>query len=691
MQHEFGDDGTSPNALAGGEVKGQNSPAREGVPRREVWLLSALGDVSLTIPSEGHPDLDGETRTASAVPTPGTAYINRVESAKENQPGACGRRTNPQVSSFTDVTHPINGMIVKKRYFSPTHWMFSMTLTPHALDWLDEQVRIQGRIWQDLMTCKLLARSIKAGRVLRWTPGQYGTHLPTRRVADDLLNAYLRTFETIYRIIHIPTSRRAYDAFWENPGLVNPAHVVQLQLCLAIGACFYDEMFSLRPQALQWIREADHWLESTGKLRLTVFDIQTMCLLHLARQTSQFLREYHVWASSGALVRAAMSVGLHRDPARLPAMPTLEIEMRRRLWATIIELVLDSSMDAGGPPMFSLDDFDCSLPLNINDAELDVDGDSKVTPHDLTEYTDTSIQIALGKTFAVRLSIAKYANSIKAETSYPETLKFGSELMTGYRSLVKYLHSLNPPPTKFQRQYCEFVLSRYIFSLYLPYIPRAMRDPSQFYFSRVLCVDTAIRLTSFFLPLSSSRQEPLISAMHNILPFESHCSDYVRLVTCGSCAFRSINWQAVMAIAAELEATIRQAHDTSPWMSVVPFDRTKNASRMRGIELLAVLQEGAKWTKQRVQAGHHNAKDLVYINVVVASIEAAMSNAPSEQAMDAKGRETLAEAKKILAEMSGTGTDAWDISPNLAQEGLGVSGEFWSIGFSGMEWDTSFI
>ncbi|KAI2627621.1 hypothetical protein GGR54DRAFT_628735 [Hypoxylon sp. NC1633] len=657
--------------------------------RRELWQSSALGSVSVKIPSGSKPDPDGSTSTGTGAPTLGTTDTSKNGYSKGNRPSAThGLRTNSTVSSYMDQ-YPINGIIVKKRYVSTTHWMFAMTLSPHALDWLDEQVRYQKGIWQDLLTCKYLARSIKARRVLPWTQGQYGKHLPARKVADDLFNAYLRTFESVYRIIHVPTSTRTFEGLWENLDLVslaNPGYIVQFQLCLAIGACVYDDTFTLRPQALQWIREAEHWLGSSGKLRLTVFDIQTRCLLHLARQTTQFVREHQVWASSGALIRAAMSVGLHRDPTRLPNMPVLEAEMRRRLWATIIELALDASVDAGGPPMLSFDDFDCSLPSNLNDVELDLN--HEVSPHGLDERTDTTIQIVLGWTFPVRLAIAKYANGMRVDTSREETLKLSTELMTRYRTLMKSLHSMRPPPSKFQQQYCELVLSRYIFALHLPDMPRALKDPVQFYFSRATCLDIALRLSSFFLPLSSSRQEPLLEAMHSILPFDSHCVDFTRLLTCGSDQFRSLPFRASMVIAAELTATIHQAQSTSPWLGIVPFSQTHSSGRTRSVELLSFLRESTKWTMKRIQAGHHNVKDLVYIVVVLAGIEAAMEGSPAEAAMDAKGKETTAEVIRILAEMTGTGIAMSETPPDLGDEGHGDASEFWSMGFSGMEWDT---
>ncbi|KAI0880912.1 uncharacterized protein GGS22DRAFT_192749 [Annulohypoxylon maeteangense] len=659
--------------------------------QRDLWQSSSLGSLALTVP----PGSNIDSAEATSAPSSSlmreaqrTSHVNSDNTPMNSQPNISGLRTASNISPYMD-TYPISGLIVKKRYVSPTHWLFCSTLSPHALDWLDQQVKSQGRIWQDIMTCKLLCRSIKAGRVIPWTQGQYGGSLPAKNVADKLLDAYLRTSESVYRIIHVPTSKRAYDALWENSGLASSAHVVQLQLCLAIGACFHDDVFSLRPQAQQWVREAEHWLIASGKLRATVFDVQTMCLLQLARQTSQHLPEHQVWASSGALIRAAMSVGLHRDPTKLLSMPIPEIEMRRRLWATIMELSLDSCIDAGGPPMLSSDDFDCILPSNLNDDELDLDSGEKIAPRDPTEYTDTSIQIALGRTQAIRLSIAKYINSVRVNHSPEETTRLTSELMSEYRSLARHLHSLNPPPTKFQQQYCEFVLTRYIFALHVSYMPRAMKDPAKFYRSRTLCMDTALRFASFFLPLTSSLQDPLIATMHEILPFEEHSSDFVRLLICGGGPFRSIPWKAFTIIAADLAAMLHQANDTSPWMTVVPFNQTQSGNRIRSIELITLLREAVKLTKKRIHAGHTNVKDIVWVNVNLAGIEAAMEGTSSEQAMDAKGKETLSEAIGLFQEMAGTGTVSWDDPPSSRDERLLAASEFWSMGFAGsIDWDT---
>ncbi|KAI0157149.1 hypothetical protein GGR52DRAFT_565492 [Hypoxylon sp. FL1284] len=677
----------SSSDAASGDIVGRRA--------NQEWQSNALADVLVTISPGSKPEPGDSPSAVSKASTERAVHVDQDREAGASQPVTSALRTTYNVASYMNM-YPISGIILKKRYFFPTHWVFTSTLAPFAVDWLEQQIRDQGPIMQGFVACKALARTVKSAMVLQWAQGEYGKHLPERGIADSLFEAYLRTFESIYRVLHIPTSRRAYEAMWDGQGLsalANAGHVVQLQLCLAIGACLRDDRFSLRPQALQWIREAEHWLETMGKPRMAVFTVQTRCLVYLARMTAEtkHMNEHPLWISSGSLLRAAMSAGLHRDPTKLPRMPALEAEMRRRLWATIVELALDSSVDAGGPPMLSSDEFDCSLPLNLNDVDLDNAGDFKETAcHDSAEFTDTSMQIALGRTFAVRLSVAKYANSIKAEHSPEEMARLSSELMSEYRFLAKSLHSLRPAPSKFQRQYCELVMTRYIFALHLTYLPRALKDPAQFHFSRTLCVDTALRLSSFWLPLSSSLPEPALAAVRSALPFEDHCDDFVHLVICGSGPFRSIPYKTTMVIAAEIAIIMHQAQYTSPWADVVPFNQTHMVNRGRNVELVALLKEAVKWTKARLHARFTSAKDIIFVAVVLAAIEAKMEGTQPEKAMDTMGMEILTYAKHVLSEMAGTTSPTWDNISGPDTEGLGISSEFWSIGFCGTDWDTIF-
>lgn len=100
---------------------------------------------------------------------------------------------------------------------------------------------------------------------------------------------------------------------------------------------------------MKWIFAAQTWLSSPfEKAKLHTSTIQIQCLLIIARQHYSISGDL-VWISAGTLLRTAIQMGFHRDPKYLPKMSILQAEMRRRLWATILELNIQSSIGSGMP------------------------------------------------------------------------------------------------------------------------------------------------------------------------------------------------------------------------------------------------------------------------------------------------------------------------------------------------------
>lgn len=193
---------------------------------------------------------------------------------------------------------------------------------------------------------KVLGRQIKGLRVPQTMSLEFGNHIPSKQLADKLLEAYLRTYETIHRVLHIPSFRLEYVRYWQNPKGARQAFVIQLQLCMAIGAVFQDDQFSLRSWAVRWVYEGRLWLlQPSEKSRMNLSGLQVCCLVHLARDVCGVGSDL-VWASAGSMMRMALYVGLHRDPKHLPKMSLLAAETRRRLWATILEILVQSSSES---------------------------------------------------------------------------------------------------------------------------------------------------------------------------------------------------------------------------------------------------------------------------------------------------------------------------------------------------------
>jgi len=174
-----------------------------------------------------------------------------------------------------------------------------------------------------------------------------------------MVNSYFDSFESTHRILHVPSFWTEYESYWNHPEDISAGLRVKILLVIGIGSSLQkhvDTDVFFHNMVHQWIHAAQMWLSGPlEKDRLTITGIQIHCLTILARQIFSIGGDL-VWMSMGSLVHRAMQIGLHRDPKRLPAMSFLQGELRRRLWVTILELVVQSSLDSQMPPRISFDE-----------------------------------------------------------------------------------------------------------------------------------------------------------------------------------------------------------------------------------------------------------------------------------------------------------------------------------------------
>jgi Fungal specific transcription factor domain len=450
--------------------------------------------------------------------------------------------------------------------------------------------------------CKSLARVIKARRAPSW-PSPPTLDLPPKEISDTLVDCYLRTTESIYRILHIPTFRRDYDAFWVLNTAPDMVFLVQLKLILAIGAITYDQRFSLRSSAIRWIYEAQTWLsEPKFKARLEIRFLQINLLLLIAQEQVGTGGD-STWISIGALLRKAIHMGLHRDPIHLPQRTAFAAEMRRRLWNTILEIALQSSLAAGGPPLISLDDFDTASPGNFDDDQIVTDDPVPKPSH---EFTQVFIAIALRKTFPQRLAITKFLNHFNSSGTYEETLRLDAELRAVYKDLGRTLQACTnsnsgPSPSQFEIRVVDIIMHRFLSSLHLPYFGASFQQTS-YAFSRKVVVDSALKIWRAAYSLSPSTAiEPRNQEM---IP---DSDDMMRLLVCSSGLYPTVAIHAAFIIGAELRAQLQEEESLGP-VQLRP-------------DLLTVLEEAKAWTVQVIEAGETSVKGYLLMSVVSAHIE----------------------------------------------------------------------
>lgn len=507
-------------------------------------------------------------------------------------------------------------------------------------------------IYSLLDKCKKLGRVYKAQHFL-YPPisPDFRGYVPQRKTSDELVHAYLRTFETVYRILHVPSFQQEYDLYWNSPESASIAFVIKLLLVMAIGSCFYQdpaESGSLRSSSSLWIYAAQSWLSSPfEKSRINLNGVQIHCLLLLARQINAIDGDL-TWISAGSLLRTAMHTGLHRDPCHLPKVSVFHSELRRRLWATVLEILVQSSMDSGGPPLISCQDFDCEPPANVDDCQIDEGIQIPLVSKSMNMFTQTSIQILLSRSLPLRLEIAKLINDFRSDASYNETIRLGTELTTLNRSISLLVNAFSTnlaKPSIFQTKIMDLLTQRFLLALHFPFAIKAKTNVN-YYFSRKICLDSSLAILSY-------------SPLPTVLDNQIQGDDYTQTIVLGGGLFRNILLHAAIAICLELITQLQE--DPPPFTSA-----SRSLSRK---ELHKAIQGYIDLTVRRIQAGETNVKGYLMSSCILAQIDAMEAGTSVEQGMVDVMRKDLEFCYQLLKERTEEGaTQQLDVSGDGQQD-----------------------
>ncbi|KKK13132.1 hypothetical protein P175DRAFT_0512207 [Aspergillus ochraceoroseus IBT 24754] len=263
--------------------------------------------------------------------------------------------------------------------------------------------------------------------------------LPCRPVVDELVALFLTHVESTHRILHVPSFRRELDEFWAQKSsldLVGPTFVVQLLLILACAWNLADPSVLERKNgsmlkcftAIEWILCAEKWIENASIKRSDITVLRLHVLLIIA-QNSFGMKRSKAWISTSTLVKQAMLAGYHRDPNVYTKISPFNKEMRRRVWATIVELDLQVSFERGMPPSLQESDYDTAPPSNINDNELQPNSEALPPARPLDgEITDSSFQAVLSQSLPLRLKACALMHSPRIRCRYEEIMRLDWEL-----------------------------------------------------------------------------------------------------------------------------------------------------------------------------------------------------------------------------------------------------------------------
>lgn len=297
--------------------------------------------------SEQHPaGLDAEPESVRfGLPTPASAAMEQPSTA------------SPSENSQQNL---LRGKGFKTQFYGPSHYASILLRFPELTQFSkDVIVRLRA---QRARSNRIANGSKSLKRELdRKRAEQSHTHtallqlLPERPIVDSHLQRYLDSFETTYRVLHIPTFTQAYESFWQAPQDASTFFICTLLLVMATVHCiaseeplsFKGQSSVLREQATTWVTASEAWLDEQSQKHISLANFQIRILLFVAKRINA-IKEKRAWRSAGELLRHAMDAGMHRNiTPNAGAISVFDQEMRRRIWATILELELMAASDKG--------------------------------------------------------------------------------------------------------------------------------------------------------------------------------------------------------------------------------------------------------------------------------------------------------------------------------------------------------
>ncbi|KAJ6007769.1 hypothetical protein N7540_011745 [Penicillium herquei] len=526
--------------------------------------------------------------------------------------------------------------------FGTTHWAIVfqqfrlLRQVKSTASWSDSE---HNEISMSIAENRKLRHHIKnrqAPRLVDPAPGLLND-LPSREICDELVQHYFRTLELIYRVVHIPSFYREYENFWDEPQSASRGFVLKLLLILAIGSVFHCKPGPLNELGLpvqRWVYAAQWWLSGPFSKEISNLEgLQVYCLLLICRQAYAMGKETN-WMSAGTLLRIAINQGLHRDPSHFATISIFDGEMRRRIWATILELNIQFAIDCAMPPLISEEDFDTRPPANVDDEELD-QSITILPPLQLPDiFTVSSLQILLLKSFPTRLKIAKVINECDSAQIYERALQLGNELTTACKEMAVLMHiyisrtrKSRFKPTPFHHRIMDTVLRRFLLNLHRPFTIQASKDP-RFYLSRKLSLDSALIMASY-------GDIPIVPGT-DLEPYQY----FQRLALSGAGTFKAhLSLDVIIVISLELITQIEEDYSPQPSgsspMTPTAVDQIAQAAR---VPLIQALERIKGHLHESLEAGIPSMKRYCLLAGVLAQIE---SNPLPEQAEWARIREAF--------------------------------------------------
>ncbi|PNP48042.1 hypothetical protein THARTR1_10384 [Trichoderma harzianum] len=227
-------------------------------------------------------------------------------------------------------------------------------------------------------------------------PLEYVFH-PAPHHLSYIWQVYVQNVDPFIKVLHVPTmtevirlAKAGLDKL--SPGMRALVFSISLAAVNSLSSSDVQEAFQDAKERVlsSLVLGTEKALSQAGILKTTDLCVAQASLIYLESAGHRYGMRT-VWMMSGILVRAAISVGLHRDGATFPSVSFFEAEIRRRLWWHICCFDARVSQCYAPETMISNSMLDTREPTNCNDADLEVNMIKEPTARE--GFTDVSFTL----------------------------------------------------------------------------------------------------------------------------------------------------------------------------------------------------------------------------------------------------------------------------------------------------------
>ncbi|OJD33678.1 zn2cys6 transcription factor [Diplodia corticola] len=331
---------------------------------------------------------------------------------------------------------------------------------------------------------------------------QLRDQLPEKDVCHFLIQSYFSMYEERLVVLHKPTFMPLFSDFMAKLPQSSSGIEPQIYAAMALAAYHLQSSdHSHRTAAKAWLRLSpfaviEAWLKALPRrARGQVSILQTRALIILSQQArGQHIEEH--WQATNALVRSAMILGLHRDPAQFKSFSPLQADVRRRLWWSVVEMDLWASLSYGMPAALCPEDTDCMPGIRPDAVDL------SVYLSGLPRDSCFVIQDFLARSLLGRLAIINIVSHTLDEASRTRLKQLWGEVEEAMKDLPHLVESSTAPMDTGLKPVVIFLKS-----LHSTLVISVERSLAPEYTPNITCVHSATEILSCLALLAPGSEE----------------------------------------------------------------------------------------------------------------------------------------------------------------------------------------